>query len=655
MNLSKTYNRIPYRPDIDGLRSIAVISVLLYHLQLTFEDIKIFQGGFLGVDIFFVISGYLITSIIYNEVLISNKFSFINFYQRRIRRLLPVLIFIAFVTFFLAWKYMMPTNFVEYSKSIIYSVFFSSNIFFYLSELEYVQQDALLTPFLHTWSLAVEEQFYILFPIFFLIIIKLSKKNIICILTSISIISLILASYYSNVYPSSSFYFIHTRIWELLLGSILACLEINKGHRGNKLSYNFFFQIIGLALIFFSIIYFDDNIKHPSYLTLMPVVGTAILIWFSQKENLLIKILSSKLFVSIGLISYSLYLWHYPIFAFGRLQQENPSIKDKFEWLVLSFVLSILTYYFIEKPFRIKNKKFNFYRISKIISLSILILISLNLYSIKNKGFTERQMITENFILDQKGYAINDHYKFRENYSPKAFSLNSSKKNILIVGNSYGEDFLKLFELNQDLFNQETISLISPLKRNKNLVYEVSCLKELIVKNNTLCNNFEFTNNILDQYKKSDIIIFSSKWNMDDLDLLDQTVKLLKKDKKKIIITSHSLESKIFMPHNMNFLDSIVFKKRKLLPEDINYAEKIMYTYIQNLEKINTKLFKIASDNKVIFFDQQSFQCNHDLKICDVITPKGNKIYWDYGHYTSEGAKYLGKKIFEKKLLNFSL
>ena len=653
MKLSQASNHI-YRPEIDGLRSIAVISVILYHLQISFDDFKILKGGFLGVDIFFVISGYLITSIIYNEILISNKFSFINFYERRIRRLLPALIFIAFASFFLAWKYMMPTNFVDYSKSIIYSVFFSSNLFFYFSELEYIQEDALLTPFLHTWSLAVEEQFYILFPIFFLIIIKFSKKSLIYVLITISVISLIFASYFSNIYPTSSFYFIHTRIWELLLGSILACLEIDKGHRGNKPLPNLFFQIFGLFLIFFSIIYFDDNIRHPSHLTFIPVAGTAMLIWFSQKENLLIKILSNRIFVSTGLISYSLYLWHYPIFAFGRLQQEAPSIKDKFEWLLLTFVLSILTYYIIEKPFRLKNKKFNINKISKIIPLSIIILILLNLYNIKNKGFTERQLITENFILDQKGYAINDHYKFRENYSPKVFSENSLKKNILIVGNSYGEDFLKLFELNQNLFDKEIISLISPLKRNKNLIYEVSCLKELIVENSTICNNVNFTNNVLDQYKKSDIIIFSSHWNKDDLDILDEIVKLSKKDGKKIVITSHSLESKIFMPHNMNLLDSIVFKKRKLLVEDINYVEKTMYTYIKNFEEMNIILSKIASNNKVLFFDQQSFQCDHEKKTCDVMTPEGNKIYWDFGHYTSEGAKYLGRKIFEKKLLDFN-
>ncbi len=651
----KTFSKINhyYRPEIDGLRSIAVISVIIYHLRVSIDDIKILQGGFLGVDIFFVISGYLITSIIYREILETNSFSFKNFYERRIRRLLPALIFVSLISFFFAWKYMMPTNFVDYSKSIIYSIFFSSNFFFYFSELEYIQEDALLTPFLHTWSLAVEEQFYILFPICFLFFFKFIKKRIIHIFTILFMISLISASFLSINYPVSSFYFIHTRLWELLIGSILACFEIQKGYRSKKSIVNYIFQIIGLSLIFFSISYFNDEIKHPSYFTLIPVVGTSMIIWFSQKENFIIKILSSRLFVGIGLISYSLYLWHYPIFAFGRLQQELPSMKDKFEWIALTFILSIITFYLIEKPFRLKNKKFNFVKISKIIPLTILVLIITNGYNIQNKGFVERQLITENFLLDQKSYAINDHYKFRENYIPKTFSKSSSKKNILIVGNSYGEDFLKLFELNQNLFQNEVISLISPLKRNKNLVYEVSCLKELILKKKTLCNNINFSKNILDQYRYSDVIIFSSHWNTSDLEILDEIVKLVKKDGKKIIITSHSLESKIFMPHSFNLLDSIVFEKRKLLDEDVKYVEKEMYKYINNYKKINSKLLNISLNNEVEFFDQQSFQCDHLKKICDVLTPEGHKIYWDFGHYTSEGAKYLGKKIFEKKILNF--
>ncbi len=628
--------------------------MIFYHLKIPYNDEIFLKGGYLGVDIFFVISGYLITSIILREIKFSNNFSFLNFYERRIRRLLPVLIFVVLVSIPLGWKYILPTSSIEFSKSIIYSLFFSSNFYFYFTGLEYIQEDALLKPFLHTWSLAVEEQFYILFPVIFFLTFKYFKKYLIHLLITLFLLSFFSAVFLSENYQSSTFYFIHSRIWELLAGSILSYFEIKNNSRSVSKKKNIIFQFLGLFLIISSIIIFDDKINHPSYLTLFPVIGVSLIIWFSNGDEILTKILSSKILVSIGLISYSLYIWHYPIFAFGRLQQQEPNLYDKMEWLVATIIFSIITYFFIEKPFRKKNKIFNVNKIKALIPIFLVFIISVNIYNIYKKGFPQRQLVTETFLLDKRSYAINDHYKFRENYSPEPFTPNSSKKNILIVGNSYGEDFLKLFELNKELFDEITVSLISSIKRHRNLNYEVFCLKDLILNQNVVCNNFDFTKNILDQYKKSEIIIFSSHWNKNDLEVLDEIIKLVKKDNKKIIITSHSLESKIFMPHSFNLLDSVVFEKRKIIKEDLIQIEKEMYTYIDKLVETNAQLQTIASNNNVKFLDQQKFQCNHLNKSCNVMTPDGFKIYWDFGHYTSEGAKYLGNKIFNENWLDLN-
>ena len=154
-----------YRPEIDGLRTIAVISVIIYHAEITINNIKLFQGGFIGVDIFFVISGYLITSIILNELIDKNSFSFKNFYERRIRRILPTLLFVILISIPIAWVKLSPNDFLNFSKSALYSLGFSSNIFFWYSGQQYEAESALLLPLLHTWSLSVEEQFYIFFPI----------------------------------------------------------------------------------------------------------------------------------------------------------------------------------------------------------------------------------------------------------------------------------------------------------------------------------------------------------------------------------------------------------------------------------------------------------------------------------------------------------
>ena len=171
--------KLNYRPEIDGLRAIAVLSVIIYHLEIFFGEEKILTGGFLGVDIFFVISGYLITLLIAKEFLKEQKISLLNFYFRRAKRILPALLFMIIITIFFAWTYLTPNNFLQYSNSIFSSILFYSNYFFYFSDLVYNSQNSLLKPLLHTWSLAVEEQFYILFPLFFIFIYKFIKEKLI--------------------------------------------------------------------------------------------------------------------------------------------------------------------------------------------------------------------------------------------------------------------------------------------------------------------------------------------------------------------------------------------------------------------------------------------------------------------------------------------
>ena len=205
--------KINYRPEIDGLRALAVIAVILYHAQITLFGYEPFKGGFIGVDIFFVISGYLITSIILKELVSTGNFSFKNFYERRIRRILPALLFVMLASLFFAWKYLLPGSFIDFSKSILYSLGFSSNFYFHFSGLEYNSEDGLLKPFLHTWSLSVEEQYYIIFPIIFLITFKYFKKYIPHILILGLFISLGLADWGSRNYPSFNFYALPTRGW----------------------------------------------------------------------------------------------------------------------------------------------------------------------------------------------------------------------------------------------------------------------------------------------------------------------------------------------------------------------------------------------------------------------------------------------------------
>ena len=219
--------KINYRPEIDGLRAISVFAVIFYHANFIIYGNFFFQGGFLGVDIFFVISGYLITSLILKEIKTSGKFNFLNFYQRRIRRILPVLIFITLFFIPLAWLNLLPTKLLDFSNSIFSSTFFSSNFFFIFSSQEYGHSSSILKPFLHTWSLSVEEQFYIFYPLFVILCFKYLKNKFFFLLILFSGLSLILAQLGSSNFSILNFYLLPTRVWELFCGAILANIEID--------------------------------------------------------------------------------------------------------------------------------------------------------------------------------------------------------------------------------------------------------------------------------------------------------------------------------------------------------------------------------------------------------------------------------------------
>ena len=379
--------KIFYRPEIDGLRAIAVMAVILYHAQIAILGHQPFKGGFIGVDIFFVISGYLITSIILKELVNTGSFSFKNFYERRIRRILPALLLVMMASIPFAWMYLLPSSFVDFSKSILYSLGFSSNFYFYYSGQQYGAESGLLKPFLHTWSLSVEEQFYILFPIVLMVAFKYFRKYLICILILGFLVSLILADWGSRNYPSLNFYILPTRGWELLAGSILAYFEITKGHRSKNKTLNSLLPMVGIFLIIGSILFFNDEILHPSFYTLSPIIGVCLIIWFSDKDELITKILSIKLFVGIGLISYSLYLWHYPIFAFYRINSDylynffafldniflDLEVKFFISKIIIIFFLFFFSTisFFIEKKFR--NDQLNFKQVIKMILFIYLI------------------------------------------------------------------------------------------------------------------------------------------------------------------------------------------------------------------------------------------------------------------------------------------
>ena len=472
--------KLKYRPEIDGLRAIAVSAVIFYHAQITVFGNQPFKGGFIGVDIFFVISGYLIISIILKELITTGTFSFKYFYERRIRRILPALLVVMIVSLPFAWMYLLPDSFVDFSKSILYSLGFSSNFYFHYSGQEYGSESGLLKPFLHTWSLSVEEQYYILFPIILLTMFRYFKNHLLKTLVIFFIISLLMAHWGSKNYVSASFYLIHTRIWELVLGSILAYFETQSGRRSKKSTINKILPLCGLILICHSVLSFNDEIFHPSFYTLSPIIGVCLIIWFSHEDEFITKLLSLKLFSGIGLISYSLYLWHYPIFAFARIKDSTPSEYDKFEWIALTLTFSIISYFLIEKPFR--NKKFSFKKIIYFLSLVVIFLFIFNSLTLYTKGFKSRAPIIPLELLKKN---FDGRLKYNDTFNKCHFKFDIEKsefcsfgnfedgKDVFLVGDSHAVTLL--FDLieksNSKKFNLISMTKPSGIIRFENLFF----------------------------------------------------------------------------------------------------------------------------------------------------------------------------------------
>ncbi len=336
---------IAYRPEVDGLRAISVLAVILYHAGFTTPS-----GGFIGVDIFFVISGYLITSIILND-LRDGTFSFLSFYERRARRILPALFLVLLVCLPFAWHWFLPGDMEEFTRSVIAVATFSSNVLFW-RESGYFDTAAELKPLLHTWSLAVEEQYYILFPILMVFLFRYSRKLIGAALVILMLASLAASQWGAYNEPTATFYLLPTRGWELLVGS-LAALHLQYNRQSDRVLLSRSMELIGLAGIFLSIFLFTKNTPHPSIYTLVPTISVALIILFSRPGSLVHGILGSRILSGIGLISYSLYLWHFPVFAFYRYRfSENPTDGPWLLMIALIFALSYASWRYVETPFR---------------------------------------------------------------------------------------------------------------------------------------------------------------------------------------------------------------------------------------------------------------------------------------------------------------
>lgn len=345
-----------YRPEIDGLRAVAVAAVIATHAGVPLP------GGFLGVDLFFVISGFLITTILLREIETAG-FSLAGFYERRARRILPALIFVVVACLPAAWILMTPDQFRSFGQGLVALSFFASNILFW-QKSGYFSPAAEENPLIHTWSLGVEEQFYVLFPLGLLLLLR-TRARVWLWIAVVAAISLALAEFAARSVPQAAFYLLPFRAWELLAGVLCALAARHERTAGVARTQAWnggpaLGQILalgGLGLIAFSLLFLHSGLSIPGVPVLLPVAGASLVILFATRDTFAGRLLSAPVLVGLGLISYSAYLWHQPLFAFARLAHFDPPPPWMMALLtVLTVGLSWLTWRFVERPFRSRTE-----------------------------------------------------------------------------------------------------------------------------------------------------------------------------------------------------------------------------------------------------------------------------------------------------------
>ncbi|PCK88416.1 acyltransferase [Rhizobium sophoriradicis] len=435
-----------YRPEIDGLRAISVIAVILYHAEFTIAGHTLLQGGYIGVDVFFVISGFLISQILLTEIEATGRVDFLKFYTRRARRILPALFAVVFATMPFAYYLLLPSELLDYANSIGSSLLFGSNIYFYFTAAQYGEPDTLLKPFLHTWSLSVEEQFYIGFPLLLLITRRYLKSRFLpCVLlmAALSFVFCVLTVRYDQ---QQAFYSPLTRAWELLAGTLLAYYEVRRGRaRPRPL-----LAAVGLVLVLGSLILFRKDTVHPGLFTVIPVIGTCLVLAFASHKHAVGRLLASRPAALTGIVSYSLYLWHYPVFAFARLTSLDFDNGDKLVAVAATAVIAVVSFVVIEKPIRYTRRNRAFW-----ISLgtSVATIMAAVVSAITMAGFPHR--------LDQvyPSIARTNEDRLESTFLGLNNSIQAGKPVIFIIGDSYARNWSVALKNYIDTDRYEVVAL----------------------------------------------------------------------------------------------------------------------------------------------------------------------------------------------------
>jgi peptidoglycan/LPS O-acetylase OafA/YrhL len=611
-----------YRPDIDGLRALAILPVLLFHLNFPFVE-----GGFVGVDIFFVISGYLITRILCDD-LEGGSYSIGRFYERRARRILPALFVVLAVSCVVGFIVLVPHDLVALGQSVVATLLFVSNILF-LNQVGYFADPAETKPLLHTWSLAVEEQFYIVFPLLLAGLRRFGRRITVWACFAICLVSFAAGVWLVQKNQAAAFYLAPTRFWELLIGSLLA-LGMFPLPGSDRVRQSL--GCLGLGLIAFSILTYSEGTLFPGVAALAPSIGAGLIIYSGQNGATWVsRLLSLRPLVFIGLISYSLYLWHWPIQAFYRYEVSDQfSRLEKVGLLVLCFACAIPSWRYVEQPFR-RSKGWARGRhalTTAVVAASLLFAVAGAL--VIGKGAAWRYPAQASAILAGMGdYDVTRGYRegscfltsksddlelFRKDI---CLERDAARKNYLLIGDSHAAALWSgLSSAFPDInFQQATASGCRPLMDGQGAERCIGLMRYIFEQQLPRTG--------------SDAIVLAARWTRADVPGLLTTVARLKHFGIQIYIVGPIVEYQRKLPQLLT--KSILYDDAGMVARSRSKAQKVL----------DEELGLALRDSGATYISAFKTLCPSEQ--CITLTEGGVPVQWDYGHLTKEGSQYVAE------------
>lgn len=626
-------NVIAYRPDIDGLRAVAILPVVLFHLGVAGVT-----GGFVGVDIFFVISGFLITSIIHNEIE-SGSFRMKQFWVRRARRILPAMFVLILLTLLGGWYLLPPSDYADLGRSARYQSLFGANFFFW-QQSGYFDAAAESKPLLHMWSLAVEEQFYFFFPLLLLLIRSFFPAARLGVLLALAIASFALSAWSIQQESSAAFYLLPMRAWELLAGGLLVFLPPSDAGQGQRLHL---VAIAGFLAILCSIFLYDPKTPFPGPAALLPVLGAGLVIW-AGPDTLIARMLSVRPVVFAGLLSYSWYLWHWPLIVFVRTWQVEPlTLQQQALLFFTSLLLAYGSYRLVEEPFRRRKLLGTDTKILVAAAVCILITFVIAQQIRRHEGFPERlpeaaqkfDSVRHRDKQDKRCEKLDADDLRNGNFCKLGAAQQGVKPLVISWGDSHSSHYLPLYETfaseHQISFwhtSRITCSPVAGKARNAECASYNQAVRELIARN------------------RIPHVILASRWarqvTLSATPVGEEARKAFREDLEKVVRELRAMGCTVWLVKQVpehpfeppKYLALLAMQGKDTAGLGVSFAEHTTHQAM-----VNSVIDEVAQQEGVHLLDPAAIMCA-DQKVCRTEF-NGESFYRDGDHLSPAGALYL--------------